>query len=328
MNENEKYITFFIIVWFLTTALLFTDALNIHPGKYILNKLRKLIKYLKKSIVSLFYGRYAIISWFGVALVLIVLIIIILPKTIGANYKYEDIVEKIYSEIYGLLFDVILFGIIISIYHILTERIKSIEDEIEQIDDFRGWKSNEASHRILGSIKRLQRLNVYKIDLSNCCFKEITLQDLFFKDSKMTGLVLFNTQIFNTTFQNIKSNIVHCRDSKIDGCSFEKGKIIFNLHTTDISSTLFYDIDISSASFFTKSLSFVLFYKVNFSYSFFKFEECSCVEFIDCNFDECIVDDYFFTKISDPMNHNLGHQKINLEYDLIHEVAVKLKFGY
>ena len=171
MNENEKYITFFIIVWFLTTALLFTDALNIHPGKYILNKLRKLIKYLKKSIVSLFYGRYAIISWFGVALVLIVLIIIILPKTIGANYKYEDIVEKIYSEIYGLLFDVILFGIIISIYHILTERIKSIEDEIEQIDDFRGWKSNEASHRILGSIKRLQRLNVYKIDLSNCCFR-------------------------------------------------------------------------------------------------------------------------------------------------------------
>jgi hypothetical protein len=304
----------------MTTILLYTDSINIQPGKYVLSKLKKYIQNIKNKVLKSFQGRYSIISWFVLAFLAIVAIIVLLPRTVNKTYEYSEIVDNIYPEIYGLLFDVILFGIVISIYHIATDKKKAIEDERDQIDDFRAWKSNEASHRILGSIKRLQRLNVFNVDLSSCWFKDITLRDLCFVDSKMTGLFLFDTEIYNTTFHNIKSNIFHCRDSKISGCSFQKGKINFNLHTSDISSTLFHDIDISSASFFTENLSFVLFDKVNFSHSFFKFKKCSYVEFVDCKFDECIVDDYFFREISNPSNCNLGYQKIMNEYDLIQEV--------
>ncbi len=320
MNENEKYLTLLTIGWFITTILLYTNAINIQPGKYVTSKLKTTQNNMKRKVLKSFHSQYSIISWFVLSLITIAAIIIILPWTINKSYTYDKIVESIYPEIYGLLFDVILFGIIISIYQIATDRKKAIEDERDQIDDFRGWKSDEASHRILGSVKRLQRLKVFSVDLSSCWFKEITLQDLCFADSNMTGLFLFETKIYNTTFHNIKSNIIHCRDSRISGCSFQKGKIQFNLHTSDISSTLFHDIDISSASFFTNELSFVLFDKVNFSYSFFKFKKCSYVEFVDCNFDECIVNEYFFSELSNPTNFILGYQKIMIEYDLIQEV--------
>ncbi|MBK8483159.1 MAG: hypothetical protein IPL31_02065 [Saprospiraceae bacterium] len=276
---------------------------------------------MKKKVNKHFDGPYAIITWFAISLFIIIFIILLLPLSANVSFTYQQIVTNIYPEIYGLLFDIILFGIIISIYDIAKERKRNIQSEKEQIDDFRGWNSNEASHRILGSIKRLQRQKIYDIDLSSCYFKDIMLTDLCFMNSKMAGLTLLNTEVYNTTFHNIRSNFFTCRDSRIHGCSFQYGKINFNLHTTYISSVLFKNINVSSSSLFIKDLSFTLFEEVDFSYSFFNFDKCHFVEFNNCIFDECIVFKEFFDIISERRNRNLGYQKIIEEYDLVQEVS-------
>jgi len=310
-------------MWFCGYLLFFTETLGICPGKQIFKSSKKTILKMKEIITELTKGKYLIISWFLISIIVIGLIIFGLPYTVGKNYSCKEIVENIYPEIYGLLFDVILFGIVISIYQISRDKKEAIESEEDQIDDFRGWKSNEASHRILGSVKRLQRLGKTQINLTSCFFQEVILKDLCIEDSNLTGLTLLKTKLFNNTFYKIESNSINCRDSTIYGTSFQEGEIYFNLHNTDFFSSLLQKINLRASSFCPKKISFSLFESVDFSHSYFKFEKITFTEFINCKFNECVVPENFFSLISKEINKNLGYKKIIEEYDLVHELSPK-----
>jgi len=305
----------------MSTILAFTYAIEMNPGKFVMRSLHNWLNKLKNKLIRIYNSPFSIILWFSIAILILIGVIIIIHISTSDINNNGGIVQNIYPEIYGLLFDVILFGIIISIHDISKKRKRSIETEEDQIDDFRGWNSNEASHRILGSIKRLQRLNVYKVNLSNCYFKEIALRDLCFSESKMTGLIFLITEIYNVQFHSTKSNKITCHGSTISGCVFQYGKIFFNLHTTNISSTLFKDINLTSSSFFATELSFIFFDTVDFSHSYFKFTKCQFVEFKGCIFDECIVNENFFDVISDKENKNIGYQDIIQQYELVFEIS-------
>jgi hypothetical protein len=74
----------------------------------------------------------------------------------GKNYKGEFL-NSILVEAHGLLFDIFVFGILIVFFNKMGEKRRNIKRWQEEIDDFRGWNSEEAKFRIVGNIKRLNR---------------------------------------------------------------------------------------------------------------------------------------------------------------------------
>ena len=62
--------------------------------------------------------------------------------------------------------DIVVFGILLAFLTSMTERRREITRQMELIDDFKKWDSDEARHRIAGAIRRLNKLNRTAIDFS------------------------------------------------------------------------------------------------------------------------------------------------------------------
>ena len=88
--------------------------------------------------------------------------------------------EGVYVEFTGMLFDIIVFGLIIGFYDRLNkrrteqervdiERTMNIARQKEILDDFKRWgDEKEGKFRIAGAIRRINRLGETAIDFSGC----------------------------------------------------------------------------------------------------------------------------------------------------------------
>lgn len=75
-------------------------------------------------------------------------------------------------ELHGVLFDLIVFGILLSIYEAIRSKNEKVERLKEELDDYRGWQEPEATYRVVGIIKRLNKLGInIDIDLKYCYLK-------------------------------------------------------------------------------------------------------------------------------------------------------------
>jgi len=111
------------------------------------------------------------------ALILLILLgTLVVGSTLirGNNYKGEFL-NNILVEAHGLLFDIIVFGILIVFFYRMGERRRDINRWKEEIDDYRRWDEKEATYRIVGNIKRLNRENITEIDLSYCFLRDAKL---------------------------------------------------------------------------------------------------------------------------------------------------------
>lgn len=112
------------------------------------------------------------------------LIALLLAAAIVLGFDYRNGFDwnGILVEAHGMLFDVILFGIILNAYEAASiswrrkeeeasERKRLIKHYKEEIDDFRFWEEKEAVFRIVGSIRRLNKQDISKINLFGCYLK-------------------------------------------------------------------------------------------------------------------------------------------------------------
>jgi cbb3-type cytochrome oxidase subunit 3 len=127
----------------------------------------------------------------------------------------------IHTESVGMLLDIIFLGVIWSIFEYQRNKKSEIRRYLEEIDDFRPWKSEEATYRIVGNIRRLTNLNYNKIDLSYCFLNKAELWNLKisadatgakFINAKMAGAELCN---INLSFAHFEK--AHLYDSKLNG---------------------------------------------------------------------------------------------------------------
>ena len=77
-----------------------------------------------------------------------------------------EIFRGIYIEAGGAVMDIVVFGILLAFLTSMTERRREITRQMELIDDFKKWDSDEARHRIAGAIRRLNKLDRTAIDFS------------------------------------------------------------------------------------------------------------------------------------------------------------------
>ena len=132
---------------------------------------------------------------------------------------------------------IVIFACIVLVAHFgfqiiieLNKKKDLIRQYHEEIDDFRDWKDEEATYRILGNIKRLSRLGETTFDLNRCNLSGIHLKGLTIKNSDLNCINLSNTYISECKFVNVnftgasfaKANIVRCSfiNSKIDRANY------------------------------------------------------------------------------------------------------------
>jgi hypothetical protein len=119
-------------------------------------------------------------------------------------FKKNGYLGNLLGEVHGLAFDVIIFGILIVVFNKQIEKRSNIKRWQEEIDDYRGWKEPEATYRIVGNIKRLNREQISKLDLRDC----------FLNGANLSGVNLCQANLFLADLSNatlIMTNLI-CAD--------------------------------------------------------------------------------------------------------------------
>ena len=103
--------------------------------------------------------------------------------------------DAIWIEAHGLFFDIIVLGLLLTIYNHFRDKEEKIERYMDEIDDFRMWNEREAAHRIRGILKRLEKLGVTNVKLDRChlCNLEMIAQ-------RLSGALLHKTDLNSTDF--------------------------------------------------------------------------------------------------------------------------------
>ncbi len=132
-------------------------------------------------------------------------------------------------EAHGFFLDIVFFGIILTVYDLLTRRKRQITQYQEKLDDFRGWEEKSAMFRNVGNIRRLNRLGLSAINLNRSYLKEADLEETNlsganvgqanFDKANLSGANLRNAKIWKTSFresdlsranlENVRTNVTN-----------------------------------------------------------------------------------------------------------------------
>jgi len=193
---------------------------------------------------------------FPYLLLFVVAALIIIPLGWARSKIDPEFLPGVLVESFGFLMDVVFLGIFIVVFNSITEKKRKIERYKEEIDDYRGWNENEASHRIGGLVKRLIKLKVQNLDLSQCF-----LEQVHFINFKLLKANFYNANLGQSHFKNLE-----LRESIFSYCNFEKAAI----HNTDFSMS---------------EMKWVNFTKADLSDSDFSFANLTNGQFIDTDMD-------------------------------------------
>lgn len=143
------------------------------------------------------------------------------------NTKYEIQVKDIIVEANGMVFDLILLGVLLTFFEAWREKKDKIERLREEIEDYRKWDEKEAMYRIEGAIKRLLRLGVYlsDIDLRDCYLSEKFFEKAISEGVNLRGIILKkaffdSTDLQRVNLQWVKFQKVHFRGANLQAADF------------------------------------------------------------------------------------------------------------
>lgn len=139
----------------------------------------------------------------------------------GADFSWHDLLV----EANGMVFDLLVFGVLLYAYEAWREKRDKIERLREEIDDYRGWNEKEATFRIVGAVRRLNKLGVKRINLKNCYLKQADLE----------GINLEGTHLFGANLE--KANLIEAnlKGAILVGANLKEATLIrANLESTQL----------------------------------------------------------------------------------------------
>ena len=137
---------------------------------------------------------------------------------------------NILVEAHGMLFDLLVIGVFILWLNRLGERRQTIQRYREEIEDYLGWNEKEATYRIVGNIRRLNRESVSDIALSQAYLQGAKLggADLHKADlwgANLHGAILLATDLCEADLigANLRGANLHgagLRGAKLGGARY------------------------------------------------------------------------------------------------------------
>lgn len=183
------------------------------------------------------------VVFFFIITIISSLIIVFLDFTDG-YFSWHDILV----ESHGLLFDLIIFGLIISYYERKSGKQEKINRYKEEIDDLRGLKTPYARHRISGLVSRLVKLDDQPLNLINC--------DIINNP--------FGPNVNNWVFSNSNFYSTSCMNARFKSCCF----ISTNFNNSRIYHAHFTDCDLRGSIWNNSTPLKCRFSNVNFLYAY------------------------------------------------------------
>ncbi len=149
---------------------------------------------------------------------------------------FQGFLRNLLTEAHGSIFDIIIIGILILWLNQKGLKRQQIRAYIDEIDDFRMWESEEAAFRTVGNIKRLNRHQIYNIDLVNCHLARTNLNFVKLKEANLNNADISNSNLMEadldsarlnqTNFENSNLNQVNLNSAFASGAIFKDANLI------------------------------------------------------------------------------------------------------
>ena len=158
--------------------------------------------------------------------------------------------QGVLVKVQGIISYVILFGITLSLYEAFTEKKrKKVEKERvknerilryrEEIEDFLSWDEKEATYRIVGNIKRLNKEGITEIYLKWANLEGAKLMKANLKGAKLSDSNLKRADLEGAKLMKADLKVADLRDSNLRGA---------NLREADLRGSDFRGADLKRAN--------------------------------------------------------------------------------
>lgn len=150
---------------------------------------------------------------------LVLLLLSVLVFSLSTPYYLNDFelfYENVLIEAHGMLFDLLIIGLLLVWLNKNGERQIRIKRYAEEIDDYRHWKSEEATYKIIGNIKRLNKDKITQIDLYNSYLKNANLNYVDLTGSNMNYVNLDDSTLINAMLMNVRMNQASLKAAKLN----------------------------------------------------------------------------------------------------------------
>ena len=175
-------------------------------------------------------------------LILLILIVIFDIRLLVDDFSNS--LNNILFEAHGLLFDLLVFGIILGFINIALEKKQRIERYKEEIDDYRRWDEKEATFRISGNIRRLNKLGVTNIDLSFCYLRGAQLENVNLENSN-----LFLAQLQNANLKKAVLNGAYLQAAFLQEADMSEAQLRnTNLTFAKLQNSMIFNADFQGAT--------------------------------------------------------------------------------
>lgn len=187
----------------------------------------------------------------GSALFSIIAVVVSVILMICSLFWFESLREGFYQGVFvefsGMIFDLIVFGILLAIYTKYQEKKTYIQNQEDLIDDYMRWNTVEGKLRIAGALRRIQKTGKHNHD-----FGGINLTDFSFKSEgilNLSGSSFVNDffslkknrpESFNTTLKNVSFSFTICNDVDFS---------VRNFSSTRLEDCDFVDCNLTNSSF-------------------------------------------------------------------------------
>lgn len=214
-----------------------------------------MVKSKPKEIIEKIGSKPILASLFIFVLASVIVISLTLIKY---GYKGDFLYKNILVEAHGMLFDILVIGIFIFALHKIGEsRIKrelDIKRWQEEIDDFRGWDEKEATFRIVGNIKRLNRNGITGISLYDCFLRKASLgrADLAkaeLWDADLEGAMLSKANLEEADLSRTNLGGANLAKANLGGANLEEANLAkANLKQANLAKANLEEADLEEAS--------------------------------------------------------------------------------
>ncbi len=150
---------------------------------------------------------------------IVLLLVTLLVMGLSLKYYINDFDAfwvQILAEAHGMIFDIAVIGILLFWLNKNGETRQRIKTYKDEIDDFRLWESEEAAFRTVGNLKRLNRHQIYEINLVNCYLSKTNLNYVNLKGSNLNSANISNSSLIETNLENTRLNQTNFENSNLN----------------------------------------------------------------------------------------------------------------
>ena len=133
--------------------------------------------------------------------------------------------DNLLVEAHGFLFDLLIIGWFSVWLNRRAERRLRIRRYQEEIEDFLGWESIEAMHRLTGDIRRLSREGVSQINLRQAYLQGAYLVDIELAGAALHGATLSSAKLQNADFRGATMEKAQLELANATGADFHEANL-------------------------------------------------------------------------------------------------------